>query len=260
MYLYSKSKKMFEKKELIISTMQRIASPAISEILALVGSDLITLDNEHYPFTDKQLINCIRAAQGKGADCIVRVTNNDLATISRVMDMGANGVLVPHVDSYEQALNVVDAIKYAPVGKRGFCPITRSAYYGYGLTLQEYVKISNENSIVGIMVETKDGIEDLDRILTIKEIDFIAVGPSDVSASFGYPGDLDHPEVKQALKTAREKICAAGFGLSGQAYTKQKGEELISQGATRMNVGSDLQTLVKSFGTKVTEYKKAFNI
>ncbi len=260
MYLNSNSKDKFKNKQLIISTMQRIANPAISEILALAGSDLVTLDNEHYPFSDKQLVNCIRAIQSKGADCVVRVTNNDLATISRVMDMGANGVLVPHVDSYEQALNVVNAIKFAPVGKRGFCPITRSAYYGIGMTLPQYVKTSNENSIVGIMVETKDGIEDLDRILTIKEIDFIAVGPSDVSASFGYPGDLDHPEVKNALKTARTKIAAAGFGVSGQAYTIEKGEELINQGAVRINAGSDLQTLVSHFTGKVNSYKKELNI
>ena len=89
--------------------------------------DLIVIDNEHYPFNPQRMETIIRAAETYGAECMVRVPNTEPARIAQIMDYGVDGILVPSVDSYEEAMQLVNAVKYAPVGERGFCPITRAA-------------------------------------------------------------------------------------------------------------------------------------
>lgn len=242
--------------EVILHAMLRLPDPAIAEIIALSGVDYITVDNEHFGFNDETILNIIRAAGMHGVPCMVRVTNLEPERISRVMDMGAIGVLAPQVDSYEEAMQVVRAVKFAPEGTRGFCPISRAASYGYGIEPTVYAKEMNQKTIVGLMIESKAGIEDLDRILTIDEIDCISVGPSDVSNSYGYPGQIDHPVVKAAIDGARKKILAAGKSLCGLSGTPTKALNELEEGSRGLLIGSDLQILTAGFETIVKDVKK----
>lgn len=242
--------------EVVLHAMLRLPDPAIAEIIALSGVDYITVDNEHFGFNDETIQNIIRAAGMHGVPCMVRVTNLIPEQISRVMDMGAIGVLAPQVDSYEEAVSVVQAVKFAPEGRRGFCPISRAASYGYGIEPADYAREMNRKTIVGLMIESKAGIEDLDRILTIDEIDCISVGPSDVSNSYGYPGQIEHPVVKAAIDGARSKILAAGKSLCGLSGTPQKAVKELKEGSRGLLIGSDLQILTAGFETIVQEVKK----
>ena len=104
--------------------MLRFPSPAAMEIMALAGVDLVIIDNEHYPFDEETMIDLVRAADVRGMACAVRVPNAEPTRIAQIMDYGVDGILVPSVDSYEEAMQLVNAVKYAPVGERGFCPIT----------------------------------------------------------------------------------------------------------------------------------------
>lgn len=108
--------------------------------------DLIVIDNEHYPFNPQRMETIIRAAETYGAECMVRVPNTEPARIAQIMDMGAIGVVAPHIESREEALAVVNAVKYAPVGHRGFCPITRAASYGMAMSGDEYTRLANEQT------------------------------------------------------------------------------------------------------------------
>lgn len=242
--------------EVVLHAMLRLPDPAIAEIIALSGVDYITVDNEHFGFNDETILNIIRAANLHGVPCMVRVTNLEPEYISRIMDMGAIGVLAPQVDSYEEALQVVKAVKFAPEGTRGFCPISRAASFGYGIDPIAYAREMNQKTIVGLMIESKAGIEDLDRILTIDEIDCISVGPSDVSNSYGYPGQIDHPVVKAAIDGARAKILAAGKSLCGLSGTPQKALNELKEGSKGLLIGSDLQILTAGFENIVREVKK----
>ena len=134
-------------------------------------------------------------------------------------------------------------MKYAPVGTRGFCPITRAADYGFTASPADYPVRANRDSVVSIMVETKRGLENLDEILSIPEIDVVAIGPSDVSASYGLPGQPDHPVVKAAIEEGQRKISASGKALVAQAYTPEAAERMRARGATVMTVGSDVQMI-----------------
>ncbi len=241
--------------EVTIHAMIRLPSPEIAEMIALSGVDYMTIDNEHFAFDDEAIQNVIRAANLHGVPCMVRPTSLDPEYIARLMDMGAIGVLAPQVDSYEEAMRVVRAVKYAPVGKRGFCPISRAASYGVGIDPVAYAKERNEETIVGLMIESREGIEDLDRILTIDEIDMFAVGPSDVSNSYGYPGQIDHPVVREAITTARNKIIKAGKSLCGQSGTLEKARREYEEGSRGLLVGSDVQILTAGFHSIVSEIR-----
>ncbi|MBO4424720.1 MAG: hypothetical protein J5768_04315 [Spirochaetales bacterium] len=240
-------------KEPLAMPYLRIADPACFEIAALSGIELMVIDDEHYPFTDSQIINIIRAVHGCGSKCLVRVHDKSKAFIGRVLDMGADGIVAPQVGSYEEVLSVVKAAKYGPVGNRGLCPITAGADYGFGHSAQEYAQEANKRTIVGIMVETKGAVEDIDRILSIPELDYISVGPSDVSASYGLPGQYDHPVVKQAMETVWSKARASHVAIAGQCYTKDKIAPVINGGKSLLNIGSDVQYMIWGFTEKVKE-------
>lgn len=233
----------------------RIADPACFEIAALSGIELMVIDDEHYPFTDSQIINIIRAVHACGSKCLVRVHDKSKAFIGRILDMGADGIVAPQVGSYEEVLSVVKAAKYGPVGNRGLCPITAGADYGFGHSAQEYAEEANKRTIVGIMVETKGAVEDIDRILSIPELDYISVGPSDVSASYGLPGQYDHPVVKQAMETVWSKTRKSHVALAGQCYTKDKIAPVINGGKSLLNIGSDVQFMIWGFSDLVNETK-----
>ncbi len=239
----SKLKQKYLNKELVTQTMLRFPDPGAAEIMVLSGVDVVIIDQEHYPFNIEQIERIVRAVQSFGGECMVRVQNSEPTRIALTMETGISGVLIPHVETYEEAMTVVNAVKYAPVGTRGFCPITRAAAYGMRMSPSEYAAFANENTSIILMAETKKGLENLDKILTIPEVDGIAIGPSDVSASYGFPGQPEHPIVKAAIDGGARKVIESGKCLSALGYTPEAAELAWKMGARQMNVGSDVQML-----------------
>lgn len=247
----SKVKQRMKKHELVIRAFLRFPSPGAAEIMALSGVDLIVLDQEHYPFNMEEIERIVRAAQTYGAECMVRVQNTEPTRIAQVMESGVVGVVAPHIETYEEAMEVVSAVKYAPEGTRGFCPITRAAAYGMRMAPNEFAAFSNAQTTIILMTETKKGLENLDRILTIPEVDGISIGPSDVSASYGYPGQPEHPAVKSAIEEGQRKIVASGKALCTQAYNGKAAKRVYEMGSRVLTIGSDVQMLTKKFSELV---------
>ena len=243
----SKVKQKLKNGEIVIRAFLRSSDPTSAEIMALAGVDLIVIDNEHYPFNPQRMETIIRAAETYGAECMVRVPNTEPARIAQIMDMGAIGVVVPHLESREEALAVVNAVKYAPVGHRGFCPITRAASYGMAMSGDEYTRLANEQTCIILMTETKKGLEALDDILAIPEVDGISIGPSDVSASYGLPGQPDHPVVKAAIEEGQRKIIASGKCLCDLYKNPEQAKKAIRSGVRMFQIGSPLQLLSGGF-------------
>ena len=228
----------------ILCAMQRLPNPSATEIMAMSGIDMICIDNEHYPFSVNTVERIARAAHIHGASVFMRVPGDDPARIAQMMDCGLQGIKVPHVESRAQAQAIVDAVKYAPMGTRGFCPITRAACYGNGMTPEEFARISNENTFVVPQIETKEGVEDIDRILSIPEVDWVPIGPSDLSASYGCPGSYDDPRVVGAIQTVREKSKALGKSGGVMCHSPQAIADAKAEGVTFLSLGSDQQILM----------------
>ncbi len=233
----------------------RMPETAVAEIAVMTGSDLIVLDNEHFAYSDRDIVNMIRAVHARGGKVLLRLPDKNRAYIGRALDMGADGIVAPIIDSYEEALRVVRAATYGPVGERGFCPITAGNLFGYERNPREASAYANAHVIIAVMIESKSGVDDLDKILSIPEIDYISIGPSDISASYGYAGQVDHPEVKKIIQLIREKVKKAGKALCGQSYTTEAAQRCLEDGITIMNTGSELQYLIWEMASFVPEVK-----
>jgi 2-keto-3-deoxy-L-rhamnonate aldolase RhmA len=175
--------------------------PSIAEILANAGFDWLCVDLEHSvtDYAEAQLL--IATIQAKGIKAFVRVGENNTRIIKRVLDAGADGIIVPMVNSKEDALKAIEAVKYPPKGKRGV-GLARAQKYGFGF--EDYKDTIADNIILIVQIEHIDAINNLEDILSLDEIDGTFIGPYDLSGSLGKPGRFDDEDVKEVLRRYEE--------------------------------------------------------
>src|SRR2546426_9056788 len=172
--------------------------------LGTLGVDGIWLEGEHGGVDYADLGNLTRACDLWGMTSVVRVMDNDYATIYRTLDRGAQGICVPHVNTRAEAEAVVEAAKFAPLGKRGM--FTSRQGFGVG----DYFKTANAQSLLIVLIEDIVAIKALDEIVKVDHIDVFFVAPSDLATSMGHIGDMGHPEVQQTIDGAIAKIVQSG--------------------------------------------------
>ena len=209
-------KKRLRAGQATIGAWLSFSCPAAAEIMAGTGFDWLLIDTEHAPFTLENLECTLMAFKGQPTVPIVRVAWNDRRIIKQVLDLGAEGILIPYVCSREEAEQAVAVCKYPPTGVRGFGPRRASNYYRQ---TGEYVQLANEAVIVAIQIEHIDAVKTVDQILSVPGIDVVLLGPMDLSGSMGLLGQLDHPEVvdaiEQVLTVARQRGIPAGVPIDG---------------------------------------------
>jgi 2-dehydro-3-deoxyglucarate aldolase len=190
-------KQKLQNKELSIGSWLTIPHQAVIEILSTAGFEWLTIDMEHSPISIETIMNLIGHIQGNGMQALVRVSKNEEVAIKRVLDAGADGVIVPMIRNKEEAIQAVNFVKYPPLGKRGV-GLNRAQKYGTAFdTYQDWVK---NNAVVIAQIEHIDAVNNLEDIFSVPGIDGIIVGPYDLSASMGFPGEYDREDVKQALE------------------------------------------------------------
>ena len=219
-------------------------SVTAAEILALAGFDWVCVDAEHSPVSKETAVNMFRAIERHGAEPFVRVSLNDEVEIKKYLDMGAQGIIVPMIKSYEDVELAISYIKYPPVGKRSFA-LPRCT--GYSRWADEYFATANQEVFFGIMIEHIDAIKELDKIFSTKLIDAVLVGPYDLSGSLGIPGQFDKPEFVEALDLI---YCAAKkhsvrMGIHEVHPTKEKVNSLIDAGYKFIACGIDTMLLLE---------------
>ena len=190
-------KEKLKKNEFTIGSWITLGHPSIAEIMARIGFDWLTVDMEHSAITLHQAQQLIQIIDLCGVVPLVRIGENDPVIIKRVMDAGAHGVVVPMVNTKEDALKAVSAAKYPPVGTRG---VGLARAQGYGLEFKRYKEWVNKGSIVIVQIEHIKGVENLEEILSVDGVDAFIVGPYDLSGSLGMPGNFTHPSMRNALK------------------------------------------------------------
>jgi len=188
-------------KELTIGSWITLGHPAIAEIMAKAGFDWLTVDMEHSAITLHQAHHLIQVIELAGCAPLVRVGVNDANLIKRVMDAGAHGVIVPMVNTREEAERAVSAVKYPPFGNRG---VGLARAQGYGASFETYKEWVEKESVVIVQVEHIDAVNNLEDILSVNGVDAFIIGPYDLSGSLGVPGDFEHPDVVKALKRVQQ--------------------------------------------------------
>ncbi len=201
----NKTKEKLKNNQAVFGYICNIPAASISEIAGQANLDFIVIDCEHGPMNEETAENMIRAAEVVGITPLVRVPSNEPHIILRYMDRGAAGVIVPHINTKEEAIRVVNSVKYAPLGKRGFAPGR------WTLNIEgDPFEFANNETLVICMVEDLVGIENLDEILSVEGLDVIHIGAGDIAQEMGFIGDTKNPKVVNTIHEMIQKIYKSG--------------------------------------------------
>lgn len=235
-----------------------IPSPHVAELIAGAGFDWIMLDAEHTPSDPAlmmQLLQAVQAERERPTSAVVRPPWNDPVLIKQYLDIGAQSLLLPFVQTEEEAQHAVAATRYPPHGTRGMGGATRSARFGRDAN---YVQTAQDELCLIVQVETAEALERLEAIASVEGVDGVFIGPGDLSASLGVPGDTGHPKVREAIRSAIRRILACnkapGIILLDQAHVS----ECLEQGALFVAVATDVVMLRKSADQVAHEFKSRF--
>ena len=188
-------------------TWMQIGHAAVAEVLCGADFDWIAVDMEHTDIDVAGFTDVARGLFGRGPAPLARVRENDTLAIRQVLDAGAEGVIVPLVNSAEEARRAVAAAKFPPEGVRGFC---FSRMNDYGASFEDYARRANDDIAVVVMIESREAVESLDSILAVEGVDGVFIGPYDLSGSYGVPGALDDPRVVGAIDRVASACREAG--------------------------------------------------
>jgi 2-dehydro-3-deoxyglucarate aldolase len=218
-------KQKLKNKQLTIGSWITIGSTSIAEILANAGYDWLVVDLEHTTISLDQAGELIRTIELSGVSSLVRLTSNNENQIKRVMDAGAQGIVVPMVKSEQDAKSAVAATRYPPLGNRG---VGLSRAQGYGASFSKYLSWQSgfdDGPVVIVQIEHIDAVSNLKEILGVKGVDAFIIGPYDLSCSMGIPGEFEHPKFKQTIKNIM-RISSEVGAVSGLHIVEPDIEEL----------------------------------
>ena len=217
-----------------------LADPTVMELAVMAGYDFVRIDLEHSLFSQAELRELIRTATALGLPAFVRVPS--LSYVCALLDMGASGIIAPHIDSKEAAIKAVEEVKYAPLGLRGMAAGQRCTRYG-ATKLSEYMLEANEDTLLCVQIEDKEGVEHIDEILSVDGIDMVSSGKNDLSQSYGLPGQNSHP----TIISAEEEVIKQTFAHKKQPIllvsNKARKQSLVQMGVQGFMIGRDTQLL-----------------
>jgi len=228
----------------LLGTMVTLPTAATAEILAAIGFDWLFVDAEHGPLETRELAAILQAVSDKVA-CIVRVPAADEVAIKKALDLGAAGIIVPQVNTPEQAAAVVRFARYAPEGARG---VGLARAQGYGFKFKEYVETANDEIAVIVQAEHAAAVENIEAIARVAGVDAVLLGPYDLSASLGKMGKVDDPAVVAAVARVTDACRAAGMPLGYFGVTAAAVRPYVERGYTLIVAGVD--TLFLGMGAK----------
>ncbi len=230
----------------LIGIWSTLCNASASEALADCGFDWMLIDTEHSPIEIAQVTSLLQAASTGTAAALVRPAWNDKILIKRVLDIGAQTILVPFVENAEEAAAAVAATRYPPHGIRGVAGTTRAGRYGMA---KDYFQRANEEVCVLAQIETGEALANLEEIAAVEGVDGVFIGPADLAASLGYLGNPAHEVVQTALKDAADRLAKAGKPSGVLAANQELAKTYLAMGFQFVGAGLDLGLLIKAANT-----------
>lgn len=221
-----------------------IGGNTVADLLGGAGFDWVLIDLEHSPIGVVEVQNGLQALAGNpGVSAAVRPPSQDPATIKRLLDMGVQTLLLPYVQSKTEAEAAVQAVRYGPRGIRGMAGMTRATRYGQ---IENYFETAEDDICLILQIESVAGLDELDSIATTEGVDAVFFGPSDLSASMGYPGQMNHPEVVAAIETGLARLAELGVPGGAMVLNVAGAKRFIERGSKFTAVGVDLVLLAEA--------------
>jgi 2-keto-3-deoxy-L-rhamnonate aldolase RhmA len=242
-----------KRQETLVGTMVTLASAASAEVLASVGFDWLFIDCEHGAIETRDLAAILQAV-GHRTPCIVRVPEAAEVPIKKALDLGAHGIIVPQVNTPEQAANVVRWARYAPEGARG---VGLARAHGYGVTFAEYLSAANREIAVIVQAEHMQAVENIEAIVRVPGVDAVLPGPYDLSASLGRMGQVDDPAVVAAIDRVVAACQAAGMPLRYFGVTAAAIRPFVARGCTLIVASADTLHLAGAAKAMLKELGRA---
>lgn len=242
--------------EPVLGCQIRSRSPLIAEMAAYCGLDYVFIEGEHFVHNIETVENLIRAVQTAGVVPIVRIPSHENGLILQVLEAGAMGIIFPHIDNREQALHAVQEVKFSPKGNRGFGDSARASKFGF-ISDEQYLRLVNENVMTIGMIESEEGIRNIDEILDAG-LDVIRIGAKDLSLDMGYGGKVTS-EVREAVKhvcrrVRDSRVILGDAGLGGLG-SQEAFDEVAQLGCHMFTVGSDMALIKKQLVKSVGDFK-----
>ena len=235
-----------------IGLWSSLSSNYTVEVIAGAGFDWILLDCEHSPNDLENLLTQLQAAAPYPAHCVVRVPWNDMVTIKRVLDIGAQSLLVPYVSTRAEAESAVSYTRYPPAGARGVAGTTRATRFG---RIRDYAKRAQDEICVLVQVETQAALDSIEAICATDGIDGVFIGPADLHASLGHAGEIAHPKVKPLIDDAIRRVRKCGKAPGILTPNEGDARHWLDCGALFVAVGADVGILARGAEALAAKFK-----
>lgn len=255
---HNKAKRLLAEKKKLSAGWLQSASPITAEIMAKAGFDILMVDMEHGPGDIMTLIGQLHAMSRYETVPFVRAPWNDLVIIKRILDTGVHGLLVPYVNTGEEAERAVSACKYPLEGSRGIAPSPRAG--GYGMNQGDYLDHANEQIDVLVAVETRTAAENIEDILKVNGLDGIFIGPMDLSTSLGHFCNPQADEVRAVISGIEKKVLASDKFLATVAGSFEQAQVLYERGYSLVVMMSDTTSLGKMAMETTAKFKHAYPV
>ena len=226
----------------------------LAEMIGSMGFDCLWICNEHGTVDASLLKEMVRAARVRDMDCVVRTGENGFDDLIRILEMGTNGLMIPHIRNAEQAQEIVRRAKFPPIGQRGIDGIGADAEFG-ALPIEDYLKQANDETFIVAQIENIEALANVDEIAHVKGIDVLFIGPADLSLSMGIPGQCSHPDIIDAIKKVVE-LCKTNGAVCGTPYINAEHcKRLMDMGVKYFTGTSDFRILSDGFASFKDEVK-----
>jgi 4-hydroxy-2-oxoheptanedioate aldolase len=248
-----KIKKLAELKKNVIGTWVSLSDPSLVEFVKWAGFDFVCLDNEYFPFDPDKMAQMIRTANNMEIPIIIRISR--MEDISTLINTGADGIMIPDC-TFERAREAVRRIKYAPIGMRSMFATNRAMRVS-GLDFKEYHKQANDHIAVVVQIEGKEGMADLDKILSLEGVDLICTGRYDISQSLGVSCEANHPLVDEFEDIVIKKTFQYGkIPILGASTEKEAQDIFIKQKVPMAIVSRDIAFLMNGMTALLKSLKR----
>lgn len=232
-----------------------LADPYCAELAANAGFDWLLIDGEHAPNDLRGLLGQLQAVASYPSQPVIRPVIGDTALIKQLLDIGAQTLLVPMVESAEQARELVRAMHYPPIGVRGVgSALARASRWN---SIPDYLNLADAQMCLLVQIENLDGLANLDAIAAVEGVDGVFIGPADLSAAMGHRGNPGHPEVQAAIEDAIARIQKAGKAAGILSADQALARRYLELGAKFVAVGVDTTVLMRGLQTLAAAFKDA---
>ncbi len=236
-----------------VACISRVSDPWLTEVVGRLGFDVVWLDMEHRSFGYAAIAPIALACRATGMDLMVRILKTGYSSPMRVLESGANGIMVPHCLSAGEARQWVEWTRFPPWGKRGFDGAGADADYMLADPV-EHLKHANEETFLVLEIEDREAVECVENIAALQGVDLLFVGTSDLTLSYGVPMQFSHPLVERAIDRVAAAAAKAGKWWGIPTGTAEEAQKALDRGARMVTCGSDHAFLVSGFQSAFQEF------